>query len=49
MMETRGVRAMSRHWIVKKNHDRIWIVVYSVVGMIILMSVLMLAAISAAK
>jgi len=40
---------MSRHWIVKKNNERVWVIIYSVVGMALLMCIMAFAALSAAK
>jgi hypothetical protein len=40
---------MSRHWIVKKDHERLRVIVYSIVGMAILMGMMMLAGLSATK
>jgi hypothetical protein len=40
---------MSREWIVKKNYPWIRAVVYSVIGLTILMSMLTIAALSGAK
>ncbi len=31
-----------RHWYVKKEHERLWLVVYSVVGLAILMGAMFL-------
>jgi hypothetical protein len=40
---------MPRHWIVKKNHEFRFVIVYSVVGMTVLMSLMLFVGMQAAK
>jgi hypothetical protein len=40
---------MPRHWIVKKNNEKMYVIVYSAVGMTILMSIMLIVGMSAAK
>jgi hypothetical protein len=40
---------MSRHWVIKKDRGWLWVIVYSVVGMSILMGLITFVAMSATK